>query len=80
MINGKASKSGGGLRITMTLLDVYEAKAIARDAREMALGAIENDVPGMAKKLFNSILRRRAVRSLSAATRSAPRFTSTVTW
>ena len=56
MINGKASKSSGGLRITMTLLDVYEAKAIARDAREMALGAIENDVPGMAKKLFNSIL------------------------
>jgi TolB-like protein len=56
MINGKASKSSGGARITMTLLDVYEAKAIARDAREMKLDAIENDVPGMAKKLFNSIL------------------------
>ena len=27
-----------------------------RDAREMKLDAIENDVPGMAKKLFNSIL------------------------
>jgi len=56
MINGKASKSKSGARITMTLLDVYEAKAIARDARDMSLDAIENDVPGMAKKLFNSIL------------------------
>jgi hypothetical protein len=56
MINGKATKSSAGLRITMTLLDVYEAKAIARDARELSLGAIESDVPGMAKKLFNSIL------------------------
>jgi TolB-like protein len=56
MINGKASKSGEGVRITMTLLDVYEAKAIERDTREMAISAIETDVPGMAKKLFNSIL------------------------
>jgi TolB-like protein len=56
MINGKASKSGEGLRITMTLLDVYEAKAIGRDTREMAITAIETEAPGMAKKLFNSIL------------------------
>jgi TolB-like protein len=57
MISGKIAKTAAGVQVNVTLMDVYNARAVGREQRTITnLAKLSEEISGATRKLFNPIL------------------------
>jgi TolB-like protein len=57
MISGKIAKTAAGIQVNVTLMDVYNARAVGREQRTITdIAKLGDEVSGATRKLFNPIL------------------------